>query len=274
MNIKRLSKTPDFGSYDWIVINTSAGKDSLAMLAALRDELSDEDMKRVVVVHCDLGRVEWEGTRELAERQATALGFVNFEIVARKQDLLDQILQRRMFPGPSGRYCTSDQKTAQVHKLFTRLAKQSRANGVERQVRILSCLGFTPDEGGTSCDDVQANGTTWKGRRADECAKVLYTEKKPSNGTKHVDKYYPLHDWTVADVWNLIRSRGLEYHAAYDLGMTRLSCVFCVFGSRSDLRIAARANPTLLDAYVAVEKEIGHRFQNSQSLEDLQNEIA
>ena len=77
---------PDLGSYDVILVNSSAGKDSQAMLdyivelagAALRD--------RIVVVHCDLGRVEWQGTRELAEAQARYYG-VRFEVVKRAHQM-------------------------------------------------------------------------------------------------------------------------------------------------------------------------------------------
>ena len=52
--------TPDLKSYDFIVINTSAGKDSQAMMEyvmGLAKEAGITD--RVIAVHCDLGRVEW-----------------------------------------------------------------------------------------------------------------------------------------------------------------------------------------------------------------------
>ncbi|MFK0294280.1 hypothetical protein ACIQU6_27935 [Streptomyces sp. NPDC090442] len=37
-------------------------------------------LHRVVIVHADLGDIEWEGTRQLAEEQARLLG-VRFEVV-------------------------------------------------------------------------------------------------------------------------------------------------------------------------------------------------
>ena len=58
----------DLRSYDWIVINSSAGKDSQAMLdyvTHLARIAGVED--RIIVVHADLGRVEWKGTKELFE---------------------------------------------------------------------------------------------------------------------------------------------------------------------------------------------------------------
>lgn len=62
----------------------------------------------------------------------------------------------------------------------------------------------------------------------------------------------------------------LPYPTAYDLGISRFSCCFCVLGSRADLCISARANPQLLARYAAVEEKIGHRFQSDFSLKELQ----
>ena len=62
---------PILSSYDIILANSSAGKDSLAMLWYLNRLASRQGLtKRIIVVHADLGRVEWASTAELAERQA------------------------------------------------------------------------------------------------------------------------------------------------------------------------------------------------------------
>src|SRR4051812_5772861 len=85
--------------YDIILVNTSAGKDSQAMMDRIV-ELAREAgvMDRLVAVHADLGRVEWEGTRELAEKQAQHYG-IRFEVVRRNGgDLLDHIQKRGMWP--------------------------------------------------------------------------------------------------------------------------------------------------------------------------------
>ena len=88
--------TPDLSSYDRILVNSSAGKDSQAMLDYLV-ELADSQgvsRDRIVVVHCDLGRVEWQGTLELAREQAEHYG-LRFEVVQRDLgDLLTQVEQR------------------------------------------------------------------------------------------------------------------------------------------------------------------------------------
>src|SRR5947207_680090 len=80
---------------------------------------------RLVVAHADLGRVEWPGTRELAEEQAKHYGLAFYAICRLQGDLLDHIAKRGMFPSPTTRFCTSDHKRSQVQKLFTQLTDQA-----------------------------------------------------------------------------------------------------------------------------------------------------
>src|SRR4051812_11013900 len=117
---------PDLTSYDWILLNSSGGKDSQAMLDSVYRQCSavGVPLERLVVVHCDLGRVEWEGTRSLAARQAAHYG-IRFEVVSRPQgDLLTHVELRGKWPSSTARYCTSDHKRGQVRTLMTRLAKE------------------------------------------------------------------------------------------------------------------------------------------------------
>jgi 3'-phosphoadenosine 5'-phosphosulfate sulfotransferase (PAPS reductase)/FAD synthetase len=258
-----LASTPDLTSFDWIVLNSSAGKDSLAMLVAVVREADRQGVRgRLVVVHCDLGRVEWPGTRELAERQAKWLG-LRFEVVQREQDLLDHVSKRELWPDPARRYCTSDHKTSQVAKLLTRLAAESRAAGVARPVRLLSCLGIRAQESPARAKKVVLSvdsGTTGKGR------------------VKRVERWLPIHAWSVDRVWASIRESGAEaaglVHDAYTKhGMPRLSCVFCIFSPREALVRAGKANPELLAEYVALEQRIGHRFTERLSLAEVQASV-
>src|SRR5262245_47474662 len=107
---------PDLTAYHWIVVNSSAGKDSQAMLDYVveQGDRAGVPRDRLVVVHADLGRVEWPGTRELAEEQARHYGLAFVTVRRRQGDLLDHIAQRGMFPSPRARFCTSDHKRTPV----------------------------------------------------------------------------------------------------------------------------------------------------------------
>ncbi len=252
--------TPDLASYDWIVINSSAGKDSQAMLDYLV-ELADGagvDRARLVVVHADLGRVEWQGTKDLAAEQAAHYG-LRFEVVKRSQgDLLDHVQARGKWPSPKNRYCTSDHKRGQVGRLHTMLDGETRAAGVtDRPARILNCMGMRADES-TARSKLQA----------------FSNDKRNTNGRRTVDVWLPIHTWDAERVWERIRASGVRHHTAYDLGMPRLSCCFCIFAPRAALLLAGKHNPELLAEHVRIEKAIDHKFKADLSLESIQQDLA
>ena len=250
---ERPTAGPDLAGYDYHLINSSAGKDSAATLAHVV-RLADQagvDRRRLVVVHADLGRVDWPGTAALAVEQATHYG-LRIELVRRPQgDLLQQVEERGRWPSSTARYCTSDHKTGQVAKLMTRIVRDHRAEHGPAPVRILNILGIRADE-------------------SRERAKKRPFHRDPAtNGKRHVDRWLPIFDWPVEQVWDTIRAAGLPWHGAYDEGASRLSCALCVLASRSDLVLAARLNPDLAAEYAAVEARIGHRFRNDLSMADI-----
>jgi 3'-phosphoadenosine 5'-phosphosulfate sulfotransferase (PAPS reductase)/FAD synthetase len=253
---------PDLASYDIVLVNSSAGKDSQAMLDYLVGLADAQGVSRdrFVVVHCDLGRVEWEGTAELAAEQAAHYG-LRFEVVRRDLgDLITQVEQRHEanvakgrdiapWPSSNARWCTSDQKTAQVLKLITRLTTEAN---LARPIRILNCLGIRAQES------------------AARAKKVAFgPDAKASNGKRHVDRWLPIFNWTANEVWTRIKASGVRYHKAYDYGMSRLSCAFCVLASKPDLILAAQHNKGLAQEYLAVEVKVGKRFTNDLSMADI-----
>jgi 3'-phosphoadenosine 5'-phosphosulfate sulfotransferase (PAPS reductase)/FAD synthetase len=249
---------PDLNSYAWIVLNSSAGKDSQTMLDVVVERADQAGVRRsrLVVAHADMGRVEWPGTRELAELQGRHYGLAFVAVKRTQGDLLQHIAQRGMFPSPQARFCTSDHKRAQIDRVFTQLTHRSLAAGHQPPIRILSCLGMRAEE------------SPARAKRQPFCH-----DERASNGRRHVDQWLPIHSWTVQQVWQRIRASGVPYHFAYSLGMPRLSCCFCIFSPRSALLLAGRNNPELLAEYVRVERAINHRFRMELPLADVQRAL-
>ena len=255
----------DLKSYDIILINTSAGKDSLAMSDHVVEMAKEQDVAdRVTAVHCDLGRVEWAGTKELAHRQCLRYG-LTLHVVDRPQgDLLQHVAARGKWMGPGqARYCTSDHKRDRVNVLITALVGAWNAEHqshlrvkARRAVRVLNCMGMRAQE---SPDRAKLP--------------VLERNERTSSSVRVVDNWLPIHDWTEAQVWDLIRSKGLEYHKAYDLGMPRLSCVFCFYAPADALKLAGYHNPELLQEYVDVERRIQHDFKHKQPIVQIQQAL-
>ena len=249
---------PEINLHDWdlVLLNTSAGKDSQTLINQVVKQAHRQGypLTSMVAVHADLGRMEWPGTRQLAEAQAAHHG-IEFHVVSRPQgDLLDEVRQRGRWPSPSVRYCTAHHKRGQIAKLITRLHRQRALPG--QHFRLLNCLGFRSQE-----SSARAN------RKPLESNRYLTTKSRT------VWNWLPIHHWTEDQVWADIKASGVSYHPAYDLGMPRLSCVFCIFAPRSALLVAGKHNPALLQQYVDVENAIGHRFQHRQSIAEIQDAI-
>ncbi len=238
----------ELSAYDLIVINTSGGKDSQTMLrqVVLAADEQSVPRDRLIAVHADLGRVEWDGTKQLAKRQARTLG-VEFMAIKRPQgDLLDHVRKRGMWPSPAARYCTSDHKRSQIAKIITRLDRERRSGPT---FSVLNCMGIRAEESPAR-------------RKKRPYAPNRYF----STLTRNVWDWLPIHDWTEDMVWDDIKKSRIPHHPAYDLGMPRLSCIFCIYAPKRALTLAGKHNPELLAEYVAVEKSIGHTHsgQNSQ----------
>jgi 3'-phosphoadenosine 5'-phosphosulfate sulfotransferase (PAPS reductase)/FAD synthetase len=252
-----MQETPDLKSFRWIVVNSSGGKDSQTALRYVVNQCDSLGIprERIVVSHQCLGRIEWKGTVELVRQQAAFYG-LRCEVTKYRNckgvelDLLEKVRARKRWPDSNNRYCTSDMKRCPGYRVVTALFRESAGD-------VLYIRGFRADE-----SPARAKKIVFE-RLEDLCTK-----------TRTVMSWLPIHTWTEAQVWADIKASGVPYHSAYDLGMPRLSCMFCIFAPKAALMIAGRANPELLAEYVAVEREIGHTFQNKKPIADIQAAIA
>lgn len=289
--------------YHLVVLNSSAGKDSQAMIDFMVRLANQQSfpLSRVRVVHADLGRCEWAGTRQLAELQARHYGlqFEAAEAVNKagdEQDLIDQIIRRGdklkaealetgeplkpAFPSSTTRYCTSDQKRGPCQKVITRWCSELEVELGVSEVKVLNCLGIRAEESGP-----RAKKNPWeynKGASTKVLTKWRDAKGKVRSVTKRtklpegaetwevqkrrVQNWFPIFDKTALWVWSTIKASGCAYHWAYDIGMPRLSCIFCVFAPQSALTLAALYNRNLLETYIQVEDRVGTTFAHKFSL--------
>jgi len=243
--------------YNIIIINSSAGKDSLCAIhevCRLADE-QEYSKNSIVVSHQDLDEMEWEGTKELAIKQAEHYGlqFVQTKrrnAAGQEETLLEYAERRGKWPSNKQRWCTSDFKRGPGGRVVTAFTKDLD------KCRVLYVFGFRKDES--------------PARAKKEVLKINtnLTSKK-----RTVHEWLPIHDWSIGRVWKTIRENNLPYHYAYDLGMPRLSCMFCIFSPFDALVIAGKANPKLLDKYIEVERKIGHTFRDGFAIESVKTAI-
>ncbi|REK69313.1 phosphoadenosine phosphosulfate reductase family protein [Paenibacillus paeoniae] len=206
----------------------SGGKDSQAMYAYLRTLVPDH---QIVVVHADLGDVEWQGVQE---HILTTTEHEVFTVRANKE-FLEMVDARGMWPSAKHRQCTSDLKRGPIMKFIRHYLK-------DRGLRIgVNCMGIRAAE-----STARAKKEPFRFNASESC------------GHRDVWDWMPIFDWTTQQVFQYIKDAGQEPFWAYADGNERLSCVFCIMGSVNDLRHGARCNPDLYRRYVDLERKIGH----------------
>lgn len=226
------------------VVNHSGGKDSQAMFIKLLEVIPADQL---LVVHASLGDVEWKGALELAEAQAAAAG-VPF-IVARAQKSFLEMVERRFatrpevpsWPSASHRQCTSDLKRGPIEREIRRYMKE---RGL---LKIVSCTGIRAQE---SASRAKVN--------------VFHQNRLNSVAGRAWFDWAPIHAMTTVEVFATIAAAGQEPHPAYAAGNQRLSCVFCIMGSKNDLALGAKHNPDLFTRYVELEERTGYTMHMSR----------
>lgn len=225
------------------VVNHSGGKDSQAMYLLLRQHVP---AAQLVIVHADLGAVEWAGAYD--HIRATTAGEPVF-VCRSRRNLLQMIEERGMFPSPAMRQCTSDLKRGPIERTVRGITLARKSAGVAAWGLIVNCMGMRAEES--------------SGR------KKLAPFKLHAGNSKAGREWYdwlPIHTMLEAEVYAAIAAAGQKPHLVYSLGMRRFSCVFCIMASEADLRTAARLatkhpellnKPDLYREYVGLERSTG-----------------
>jgi len=226
-----------------VAIGVSGGKDSCALAFATVEHLDAVGHRGPrILIHSDLGRVEWKDSAPTCARLADRLGLELVTVRREAGDMMDRWLVRWRnnvaryqalscvclilpWSTASMRFCTSEMKTAIICRELVR-----RWPGRT----ILSACGIRREESTR--------------REKAPIAKVQAKLTSATNRTSGID-WNPILDWTVGDVLAFLAARGFPLHEAYTrFGSSRVSCAFCVLASQGD--IAASANcPDNADIY-------------------------
>ena len=221
----------------------SGGKDSQCMYARVRRRIPHE---RIVVVHADLGKVEWRGVQDHIratishQLHVVRAGKTFFDLVRHRANTYPDV---PAFPGAGRRQCTSDLKRDPILKF---IRHDMKARGATLPV---NCLGLRAEESES------------RRRRA-----VWSVSRKLTNSRRTVYEWLPIHQLTRKQVFDEIRRAGQRPFRAYALGNKRLSCVFCIFGCPGDIANGRRERPELYEEYRQLERETGWTLFPRQSL--------
>lgn len=256
-------------------VSHSGGKDSQAMYLAITKVVPHDQIR---VIHADLGSIEHGGVRKhiTSTIEHPLMIAWSQDRFGNRTDFFDMVRNRRAaldrqgktdapaFPSSAQRYCTSDLKTGPIWR-------EIRNDGAHEIV--VNCVGIRADESASRAKKVVKRGT-------------LSVNKKNTNSVRDAYDWWPIAHWSDDDVWNeIVNEAGQLPHPAYELtwttdrvtgkafgfatrGNERLSCQFCIFGSRNDLRRAREESPELYQRYIDLEIEVRSTMFNGESLAD------
>lgn len=229
----------------------SGGKDSQAMYAALLDVIPHNQL---VVIHADLGEVEYEVQDHIRANIDHKLNVIRAIFADGSTKTLFGMIRRRFekdpsrapWPSSSIRFCTSDLKRDPLWKFIRNDAKKRGAR------IVINAMGLRAEESPSRAKRL-AQGT-------------LTVNKKNNNSAREAYDWAPLADWTRAQVFARIHQAGQKPFWTYAAGNDRLSCVFCIFGCTGDLRNGAIAKPDLAMKYLELERTTGFTMFRNKSL--------
>ena len=249
-----------------VAVGVSGGKDSCAVAIAMAKYLEDSDYQGPrVLVHSDLGRVEWKDSLPTCERLAKHIGWELVVVRRKAGDMMDRWLKRWSnnverytnlecvklilpWSTPSMRFCTAELKRDVIcRELVTRFPGKT----------ILSVSGIRRDE--------SANRKK---------APLLSIQPKMSS-MKYLTTGFdwnPILEWRLQDVLNYCKDNNFPLHEAYEkYGSSRVSCAYCIMSKADDL-IAATSCPDNHEIYremVDLEIRSTFSFQGGKWLADV-----
>jgi 3'-phosphoadenosine 5'-phosphosulfate sulfotransferase (PAPS reductase)/FAD synthetase len=247
-----------------VAIGVSGGKDSQACAirtAKYLNEIGHAGPR--VLIHADLGVIEWEDSLPSCERLAAYLGMELIVVRRKAGDMLTRWRQRwennlvryrnlscvRLilpWSTPSMRFCTSELKVAPITSALKKRFPKSE---------IVNVSGIRRQESAA------------RGRMP-----VAVVEPKLQRSNFAGVTWNPIIEWTLEQVFSEVRHASLRLHEAYTrYGSSRVSCAFCIMSSGRDLEAATicAKNQNVYRALVALEADSTFAFQGSRWLADL-----
>jgi 3'-phosphoadenosine 5'-phosphosulfate sulfotransferase (PAPS reductase)/FAD synthetase len=247
-----------------VAIGVSGGKDSQACALRLTQYLNDVGHTGPrVLVHADLGSVEWEDSLPACERLADRLN-LELMIVYRKaggmmtrwrQRWKNNVLRyqelscvRLIVPWstPSMRYCTSELKLAPI------------ASALKKRFR--------------TCPIINVSGIRRQESAMRSRMPIAQLESRLTRAHFPGFTWNPILDWSLFEVLAEIRRSGMRLHEAYEVyRSSRVSCAFCIMSSAHDLSAAASCahNHAVYREMVELEAESTFAFQGARWLADV-----
>ena len=251
-----------------VAIGTSGGKDSQACALAVQEHLDAIGHTGPrILIHSDLGLVEWKQSLPKCQEIANALGWDLHVVTRQAGDMMDRWLVRWKnnvaryanlesvklilpWSTPQMRFCTSEFKSNLINSYLRKtFPGQNIVNvtGIRRQ-ESAGRAKMPVSKSNPGCANKGGVGITWNA----------------------------IMDWDISEVFSIIERRGLELHEGYTkYGMQRISCVACIMASSADLQasVSCEDNHPAFREMVELELRSTFSFQSNKWLADVSPDV-
>lgn len=274
---------PNLDDYDRFLVFFSGGKDSVACFLWLLEQGIPVD-KIELHHHLVDGRegstlMDWRVTEDYCVQFAKAFG------VRMSFSWKEGGFEREMLRDNSA--------TAPVH-FFTKSGEERQIGGagplntrrkfpqVAADLSVRWCSSYLKIGVGESYivnDPVFREGKTLvlTGERAEEStARAKYKPFEPHRSDNRdgakvrrwVDVFRAVHSWAEAKVWDILCKYGINPHPSYHLGLSRASCMACIFGNPAQWAMLKKYMPATFQAISDYEVKFGVTIKRKGSVQE------
>ncbi|MFA6501439.1 MAG: phosphoadenosine phosphosulfate reductase family protein [Parachlamydiales bacterium] len=294
LQVKSLIKP--YGWYDYILVNFSGGKDSIAMILTLFDQ--GVKPSQIIVFHqCIDGKHGTDTHTELFDWPATE-GYVyqfckHFKLALwwqwREHGFYGEIMKRdRVSYGVHNQIETfTDQKNTDLYlapefaNASFRLKFPAKSGDISQrwcsgQLKIDPASRVVNNHPLFSKEKAVQREIRilWlTGERREESTNRAHYDKallpKMHSGFRFVHQYRLVLDMTEEKVWELIEKNKILPHPAYYLGFPRLSCRTCIFYTKDHWKTIAQVDPQAVVKIIQLEKELNFTIDNKFTVTEM-----
>ncbi|MEN3177689.1 phosphoadenosine phosphosulfate reductase family protein [Gluconobacter sp. OJA] len=271
--------SPDLASYDRIIVAVSGGKDGTACLLALLE--AGAPAERIELWHHEVdgaGRsfMDWPSTGPYVAALARDFSLPLYRSW-REGGLEREMLRDNaptapvVFETPDGVVRTGGQGPEGTRLRFPQVSASLSVRWCSASLKV-----DVADRALRGQDRFLNRRTlVVTGERAEESpARARYAAFEPHrtdtrNGTRrrrHVDHWRPVHQWSEAEVWAILRRWHVTPAPPYKIGFSRLSCAFCIFLSADALATLQWIDATRFIRLVDYEERFGCTIKRDRSL--------